>query len=131
MDAEADRIAAITDPFALFKAATDPQAEVQRKATELCRPQQRMITELHRQALSYADTPPQAPAAESAFLGTSRVIIATPLKREAANARPDAGVDSTPQTNNNVAYLGRLPRPDRQGLTLMRIHPKARWVPST
>ena len=37
-----------------------------------------------------------------------------------------AGMDSTPKTNSDVAYFGRLPRPDGQGLimVLTGIHPQ-------
>lgn len=225
MPTEAERIAAMRDPFALLKAATERLAEAQREVTELSRLRQRVITELHSQGLSYAEIAAAAgltrgrihqlkqaaPAPESAFLGTSRVIIATPLKREAGNARPvlaaedfaganrlaelarsyrletefehiplggaidlnrqglivicgpklsegvasvlaqdphfrfekaadgpwtlrdtttnevhRAGSDSEPKTANDVAYLGRLPRPDGNGLILVLtgIHPQ-------
>ncbi|MCF2526604.1 sigma factor-like helix-turn-helix DNA-binding protein [Yinghuangia soli] len=225
MPTEADRIARIADPFALLKAATERLAEAQREVTELSRLRQRVITELHGQGLSYAEIAAAAgltrgrihqlkqaaPAPESAFLGTSRVIIATPLKQEASNARPvlaaedfaganrlaelarsyrleptfehiplsgaidlnrdglvvvcgprlsqdvagvlatdprfrfekaadgpwtlrdlttdevhRAGMDSTPATDTDVAYLARLPRPDGNGLLLVLtgIHPQ-------
>lgn len=222
---ETQRIAAIRDPFALLRAATVRLAEAQQEVTELSRLRQRVISELHDQGMSYAQIAAEAgltrgrihqlkqsaPAPEGAFLGNARLIIATPLKQEAGNARPvlaaedfsaaqrlgdlarsykldpsfehvpiggeidlnredmivicgprlsshvagvlaqdpsisferaedgpwtlrdretgvayRAGMDSTPKTNSDVAYFGRLPRPDGQGLimVLTGIHPQ-------
>ncbi|MEY9969554.1 uncharacterized protein YjiS (DUF1127 family) [Streptacidiphilus sp. MAP12-16] len=225
MAGETQRIAAIKDPFALLRAATNRLAEAQQEVTELSRLRQRVIAELHDQGMSYAQIAAEAgltrgrihqlrqsaPGPESAFLGNTRLIIATPLKQEAQNARPvlaaedfaaaqrlgdlarsykldpsfehvpiggdidlnredlivicgprlsshvagvlaqdpsiqferapdgpwtlrdqetgtayRSGMDSTPATNSDVAYLGRLPRPDGRGLVMVLtgIHPQ-------
>ncbi|WTW96059.1 hypothetical protein OG216_22940 [Streptomycetaceae bacterium NBC_01309] len=44
-------------------------------------------------------------AGKSAFLGASRVIIATPLKREAANARPVLAAKDFASANRLAEHL--------------------------
>jgi DNA-directed RNA polymerase specialized sigma24 family protein len=91
---ESDRIAAMKDPFAQLRAATDRMAQAQREVAELARLRQRVIRDLHGQGMSYAQIAEAAgltrgrihqlrhsgPAPESAFLGTGELVIATPLK---------------------------------------------------
>lgn len=102
-----DRIAAISDPFELLRAATDRLGEAQQEVTELARLRRRLIQDLHAQGMSYAQIGEAAgltrgrihqirhtgPAPESAFLGTGTVIIATPLKREELGGRPVVAVE--------------------------------------
>ncbi|MEU6741569.1 sigma factor-like helix-turn-helix DNA-binding protein [Streptosporangium sandarakinum] len=97
-----ERIAAIADPYQLIRAATERLSAAQQEVTELARLRRRVIQELHAQGISYAQIAEQAglsrgrihqikhtgPAPEGAFLGTGTLTLATPLKREAGNARP-------------------------------------------
>ncbi|GAT69011.1 RNA polymerase subunit sigma-24 [Planomonospora sphaerica] len=97
-----DRIAAIDDPYLLLRAATERLNAAQQEVTELARLRRRVIQELHAQGMSYAQIAEKAglsrgrihqikhtgPAPEGAFLGTGTITLATPLKREAGNARP-------------------------------------------
>jgi hypothetical protein len=102
MSRDLERITAIKEPFKLLRAATDRLGEAQREVTELARLRRRVVQELHAQGLSYAQIAEAAglsrgrihqirhtgPAPEGAFLGSGSVVIVTPLKREARNARP-------------------------------------------
>lgn len=97
-----ERIAAIDNPYLLIRAATERLSAAQQEVTELARMRRRVIQELHAQGVSYAQIAEQAglsrgrihqikhtgPAPEGAFLGTGTITLATPLKREANNARP-------------------------------------------
>lgn len=97
-----ERIAAIDNPYLLIRAATERLSAAQQEVTELARMRRRVIQELHAQGISYAQIAEQAglsrgrihqikhtgPAPEGAFLGTGTITLATPLKREANNARP-------------------------------------------
>lgn len=107
MHGDYDRIAAISDPFELLRAATDRLADAQQEVTELARLRRRLIQDLHAQGMSYAQIGEAAgltrgrihqirhtgPAPEGAFLGTGTVIIATPLKREELGGRPVVAVE--------------------------------------
>ncbi|MGI5493638.1 sigma-70 family RNA polymerase sigma factor [Microtetraspora malaysiensis] len=97
-----ERIAAIDDPYLLLRTATERLNAAQQEVTELARLRRRVIQELHAQGMSYAQIAQAAgltrgrihqirhtgPAPEGAFLGTGTITLATPLKREATNARP-------------------------------------------
>ena len=97
-----ERIAAIEDPYQLIRVATERLSAAQQEVTELARLRRRVIQEVHAQGVSYAQIAEQAglsrgrihqikhtgPAPEGAFLGTGTITLATPLKREATNARP-------------------------------------------
>lgn len=97
-----ERIAAIDDPYLLIRQATERLSAAQQEVTELARLRRRVIQELHAQGISYAQIAEQAglsrgrihqikhtgPAPEGVFLGTGTITLATPLKREANNARP-------------------------------------------
>jgi hypothetical protein len=99
---ELERITAIEDPFVLLRTATERLSTAQQEVTELSRLRRRVIQDLHAKGLSYAQIAAEAglsrgrihqirhtgPAPEGAFLGTGTITVATPLKREAANARP-------------------------------------------
>lgn len=224
MPGEYERIAAIDDPFALLRAATERLAEAQQEVTDLSRLRRRTIQDLHAQGLSYAQIAKQAglsrgrihqirhtgPAPEGAFFGSGTVTVVTPLRHDPdknravvsledlntgkrledlarsfdltvkddhvsasgeidlnrtglvvvcgprmseamrltyakdpvfrweredgqpwrlRDARTDtvyyAGSDKTPAEPNDIAYFGRLPRPDGQGslLAIAGIHP--------
>jgi hypothetical protein len=102
MTDEIERIAAITDPFEALRAATQRMATAQREVTELSRLRKRLIADLREQGMTYAEIADKAgltrgrihqirttgPVPEGAFLGRGLITIATPLKREASNARP-------------------------------------------
>src|SRR5258708_316525 len=106
MPGELERIAQITDPYELLRAATERLAEAQQEVTELARLRRRLIQDLHAQGMSYAQIGEAAgltrgrihqirhtgPAPEGALLGTGTVIIATPLKREEPGGRPGVAV---------------------------------------
>jgi hypothetical protein len=102
-----DRIAAISDPFDLLRAATERLADAQQEVTELARLRRRLIQDLHAQGMSYAQIGEAAgltrgrihqirhtgPAPEGAFFGTGAVVIITPLKREELGGRPVVAVE--------------------------------------
>jgi hypothetical protein len=112
---DVERIAAIKEPFKLLRAATDRLGVAQREVTELARLRRRVVQELHGQGMSYAQIAEAAglsrgrihqirhtgPAPEGAFLGPGPVVIVTPLKQEARNARPVVAVE-------DVTAAGRL-----------------------
>ncbi len=107
LPAEIERLAALEDPYALLEAVTRRMARAQREVTELARLRRRVIEQLHAEGRSYSQIAEAAglsrgrihqlrhrgPAAEGAFLGVGGVIIATPLKQEARNARPVVAVE--------------------------------------
>jgi hypothetical protein len=107
LPAEIERLAALEDPYELLQAVTKRMAEAQREVTELARLRRRVIEQLHEQGRSYAQIAEAAglsrgrihqlrhrgPAPEGAFLGVGGIIIATPLKQEARNARPVVAVE--------------------------------------
>jgi hypothetical protein len=130
MPGEYERIARITDPYELLRAATDRLAEAQQEVTELARLRRRLIQDLHAQGLSYAQIGEAAglsrgrihqirhtgPAPEGAFLGTGAITIATPLKREERGGRPVVAVE-------DVAAAGRLEALARTfGLDVSTVH---------
>lgn len=102
MVTEAERIAAMDDPFEVLHAATERMATAQQEVTELSRLRRQIIQDLHGKGLSYAQIADKAgltrgrihqlrssgPAPEGAFLGVGSISIATPLKQEAGNAPP-------------------------------------------
>jgi hypothetical protein len=104
---EYERIAAISDPYELLRAATERLADAQQEVTELARLRRRLIQDLHAQGMSYAQIGEAAgltrgrihqirhtgPAPEGAFLGTGQVTIVTPLKREERRGRPGVAVE--------------------------------------
>jgi hypothetical protein len=107
LPAEIERLAALEDPYALLQAVTKRMAEAQREVTELARLRRRVIKQLQAQGRSYAQIAEAAglsrgrihqlrhrgPAPEGAFLGVGDIIVATPLKQEARNARPVVAVE--------------------------------------
>jgi len=107
MPGEYERIARITDPYELLRAATERLADAQQEVTELARLRRRLIQDLHAQGLSYAQIGEAAglsrgrihqirhtgPVPEGAFLGTGTITIATPLKREERGGRPVVAVE--------------------------------------
>lgn len=115
MPGEYERIARITDPYELLRAATGRLAEAQHEVTELARLRRRLIQDLHAQGLSYAQIGEAAglsrgrihqirhtgPAPEGAFFGSGKITIATPLKREERQGRPVVAVE-------DVAAASRL-----------------------
>ena len=115
-----ERIARITDPYELLRAATDRLADAQLEVTELARLRRRLIQDLHAQGLSYAQIGEAAglsrgrihqirhtgPAPEGAFLGAGRITIATPLKREERQGRPVVAVEDV-TASGRLAALAR------------------------
>ena len=107
VSAEYERIAAISDPYELLRAATERLGDAQQEVTELARLRRRLIQDLHAQGMSYAQIGEAAglsrgrihqirhtgPAPEGAFLGTGQVTIVTPLKREERQGRPVVAVE--------------------------------------
>ncbi|WP_236004043.1 sigma factor-like helix-turn-helix DNA-binding protein [Nonomuraea antri] len=99
---DVERIAAIEDPFQLLRVATERLNAAQQEVTELSRLRRRVIQDLHAQGMSYAQIAKEAgltrgrihqirhtgPAPEGAFFGKGTITLATPLKREAHQARP-------------------------------------------
>lgn len=120
MSRDLERITAIREPFKLLRAATDRLGEAQREVTELARLRRRVVQELHAQGLSYAQIAEAAglsrgrihqirhtgPAPEGAFLGSGSVVIVTPLKREARNARPVVAMEDVAAADR-LAALAR------------------------
>jgi hypothetical protein len=118
---EVERIAAIGDPFLLLREATEQLAEAQNEVTELARLRRRVIQDLHGKGMSYAQIAAEAglsrgrihqirhtgPAPEGAFLGQGTITIATPLKREAVNARPVVAVEDV-AASKRLEGLARL-----------------------
>lgn len=107
VSAEYERIASISDPYELLRAATERLADAQQEVTELARLRRGLIQDLHAQGMSYAQIGEAAglsrgrihqirhtgPAPEGAFLGTGKVTIVTPLKREERQGRPVVAVE--------------------------------------
>ena len=107
MPGEYERIARITDPYELLRAATGRLSDAQQEVTELARLRRRVIQDLHAQGLSYAQIAEAAglsrgrihqirhngPAPEGAFLGTGAVTIVTPLRRDNATSRQLVALD--------------------------------------
>src|SRR6266498_190893 len=107
LPAEIERLAALEDPYALLQEVTERMADAQREVTELARLRRRVINQLQAQGHSYAQIAEAAglsrgrihqlrhrgPAPEGTFLGVGSIIIATPLKQEARNARPVVAVE--------------------------------------
>lgn len=122
MSRELERITAIKEPFKLLRAATDRLGEAQREVTELARLRRRVVQELHAQGMSYAQIAEAAglsrgrihqirhtgPAPEGAFLGAGSVVIVTPLKREARNARPVVAVEDVAAAERLAALARSL-----------------------
>lgn len=120
MRTEVDRIAGMGDPFETLRAATERMAIAQQEVTELARLRRQVIQDLHDKGLSYAQIAEKAgltrgrihqlrhsgPAPEGAFLGVGQVVIATPLKQEATNARPVVAAEDF----NAAHRLGELAR---------------------
>ena len=104
---EVQRISQIDDPFELIKAATARLNEAQREVTDLARLRRRKIQELHDDGLSYAQIAEAAglsrarihqvrhagPPPEGYFLGSGEMVIVTPLKQDAIQARPVVAVE--------------------------------------
>ncbi|MDA0631880.1 sigma-70 family RNA polymerase sigma factor [Nonomuraea sp. MCN248] len=104
---DAERIAAIEDPYQLLRVATERLNAAQQEVTELSRLRRRVIQELHAQGMSYAQIAKEAgltrgrihqirhtgPAPEGAFFGQGTITLITPLKREARQARPVVAVE--------------------------------------
>jgi hypothetical protein len=107
VSAEYERIASLSDPYELLRAATERLADAQQEVTELARLRRRLIQDLHAQGMSYAQIAEAAglsrgrihqirhtgPAPEGAFLGVGTVTIVTPLKREERQGRPVVAVE--------------------------------------
>src|SRR6266700_6559776 len=104
---EYERIAKISDPFELLRAATGRLGEAQQEVTELARLRRKVIQDLHAQGLSYAQIAEAAglsrgrihqirhtgPAPEGAFLGTGAVTVVTPLRRDDETSRQLVALD--------------------------------------
>jgi transposase len=102
-----ERIARISDPYELLRAATGRLAEAQQEVTELARLRRKVIQDLHAQGLSYAQIAEAAglsrgrihqirhtgPAPEGAFLGTGAVTVVTPLRRDEGTRRQLVALD--------------------------------------
>ncbi|WDZ85389.1 sigma-70 family RNA polymerase sigma factor [Micromonospora cathayae] len=115
-----DRIAAIRDPYELLREATVRMAAAQEEVTELARLRRRVIQDLHDSGMSYARIAQEVgltrgrihqirhagPAPEGAFLGSGRVVIATPLKKEAIRSRPVVAIEDVAAAQR----LGELAR---------------------
>ena len=107
MTSEADRIAQISDPIELIKAATARLNEAQQEVTDLGRLRRRKIQELSEAGMSYAQIAEAAglsrarihqvrhsgPPVEGYFFGGGSIIVATPLKQDAIQARPVVAVE--------------------------------------
>jgi len=104
---EVGRIARIEDPIELIKAATRRLSQAQREVTDLARLRRRKIQELHDDGQSYAQIADATglsrarihqvrhggPPPEGFFLGSGSVVVATPLKEDAIQARPVVAVE--------------------------------------
>jgi transposase len=104
---EFERIAKLSDPFELLRAATGRLGEAQQEVTELARLRRKVIQDLHAQGLSYAQIAEAAglsrgrihqirhtgPAPEGAFLGTGAVTVVTPLRRDDETSRQLVALD--------------------------------------
>lgn len=115
-----ERIARITDPYELLRAATSRLGEAQQEVTELARLRRKVIQDLHAQGLSYAQIGEAAglsrgrihqirhtgPAPEGAFLGTGAVTVVTPLRRDTASSRQLVALDDL-TAGQRVADLAR------------------------
>lgn len=107
MPGEVERIGRIDDPFELIKAATERLSAAQQEVTDLARLRRRKIQDLHDDGMSYAQIAEAAglsrarihqvrhggPPPEGFFLGSGAVIVATPLKQDAIQARPVVAVE--------------------------------------
>jgi hypothetical protein len=132
MPDELSRISGIDDPFEKLRQATARITAAQEEVTELARLRRRVIEDLRGQGLSYADIAQQAglsrgrihqirqqgPRPEGAFLGTGAVVIATPLKKEAIQARPVVAVEDV----TGAQRLGDLARS-------LRLEPSFETIP--
>jgi hypothetical protein len=117
---EVARIAAIADPAARLRAATEGLSVAQQTMTELARLRRALIQDLHKQGWSYAQIADaaglsrgrihqvrhQGPMPEGAFFGRGSVRIATPLKRDEIKARPVVAVEDVTASQR----LGELAR---------------------
>ncbi|MDA0566861.1 sigma-70 family RNA polymerase sigma factor [Streptomonospora sp. S1-112] len=120
MSSEYERIAAIENPFALLRAATERLGEAQQEVTDLARLRRRTIQELHAQGLSYAQIAAQAglsrgrihqirhtgPAPEGAFFGSGTVTVITPLRPEPGKPRAAVSLDDV-NTGKRLEDLAR------------------------
>lgn len=107
MPGEYERIARITDPYELIRAATSRLGEAQQEVAELARLRRRVIQDLHAKGQSYAQIAEAAglsrgrihqirhtgPAPEGAFLGTGAVTIVTPLREDTRSGRQVVALD--------------------------------------
>ncbi|MEV4261265.1 helix-turn-helix domain-containing protein [Kribbella sp. NPDC049584] len=119
-DDEVARIAAIADPAARLRAATEGLSVAQQTMTELARLRRALVQDLHKQGWSYAQIADaaglsrgrihqvrhQGPMPEGAFFGRGTVRIATPLKRDEIKARPVVAVEDVTASQR----LGELAR---------------------
>lgn len=120
MSSEVERIAAIEDPFALLRAATERLSEAQQEVTDLSRLRRRTIQDLHATGLSYAQIAAQAglsrgrihqirhtgPAPEGAFFGSGTVTVVTPLRPEPGKPRAAVSLDDL-NTGKRLEDLAR------------------------
>lgn len=117
---EYERIAAIDDPFALLRAATERLAEAQQEVTDLARLRRRVIQDLHAQGLSYAQIAKQAglsrgrihqirhtgPAPEGEFFGSGTVTVVTPLRHDPEKNRAVVSLEDL-NTGKRLEELAR------------------------
>lgn len=122
MTTEVERIAQLEDRFEILQAATERLALAQEEVTELARLRRQVIQELVDDGFSYAQIGEKAgltrsrifqvrqggPAPEGAFLGTGRVVIATPLKREAHMSRPVVAAEDFSAANRLAEFARSL-----------------------
>lgn len=120
MPGDLERIAQISDPYELLRAATERLAEAQVEVTELGRLRRRLIQDLHAQGMSYAQIAQAAglsrgrihqirhtgPAPEGAFLGAGAVTVVTRLRPDAASDRAYVALDDV-NTGKRLEDLAR------------------------
>ena len=123
----------------LLRETTTRLANAQAEVMELSRTRRRLVQELHAEGLSYGRIAEAAglgrtrihqirhagPGPEGAFFGATRVTIATPLKREAANARPVVAAEDfavTQRLSELARHLGLDPDLQGQQTRINRYH---------
>jgi hypothetical protein len=120
-DDEISRIAAIADPVARLRAATEGVSVAQRTMTELARLRRALVQDLHKQGWSYAQIAEaaglsrgrihqvrhQGTVPEGAFFGRGSIRIATLLKRDEIKARTVVAAEDV-AASQRLGELARL-----------------------
>jgi DNA-directed RNA polymerase specialized sigma24 family protein len=75
MPGDDERIARITDPYELRRAATGRLGEAQQEVTELARLRRKVIQDLHAEGLSYAQIAEAAGLSRGRARGRGRPVL--------------------------------------------------------